>query len=210
MFRLTNKEPLDLYERRHNIGHKFWKEDGWIEQPYFRKMLHFALKHSENRLYQSADQSMHWVTVPIARMLHMIEWVDYILTVWPDTPVDYFQNYEKYLLKVTVPTNMKEVQYYRARGSKAEDTRLQKKMEMLKRKREYFRRMPVKTFFEFVKKRSDEYDIEGQKSSYDFKTTMNDHICDFREWGDTVNLMDDILGNQYKDKLGYGKEDAIQ
>jgi hypothetical protein len=210
MFRLTNKEPLDLYERRHNIGHTLWKEDGWIEQPYFRKMLHFALKHSENRLYQSADQSMHWVTTPIARMLHMIEWVDYILTIWPDTPVDYFQNYEKYLLKVTVPTNMKDVQYYRSRTSITEDTWLQTKMEMLKRKREYFRRMPVKTFFEFVKKRSDEYDIEGHKSSYDFKTTMNDHICDFREWGDTVNLMDDILGNQYKDKIGYGKEDAIQ
>jgi hypothetical protein len=104
---------------------------------------------------------------------------------------------------------MKEVQYYRSSGIDQEQW-LETKMAMLKRKREYFRRMPVKTFFEFVKKRSDEYDIEGHKSSYDFKTTMNDHICDFREWGDTVNLMDDILGNQYRDNLSYGKVDAIQ
>ena len=78
LFRLTNKCPLDLYERRHNIGDPFWKEDGMVEKPYFRKMLHFALKHSQDRLEASGDQTMEFVTVPIERMLHRIKWVNYI------------------------------------------------------------------------------------------------------------------------------------
>ena len=100
LFRITNKYPLDLYERRHNIGDPFWKEGGMIEKPYFRKMLHFALKHSQDRLEASGDQTMQFVTVPIERMLHMIKWVNYILSVWPDTPIDYFQTYEEYLLLI--------------------------------------------------------------------------------------------------------------
>ena len=103
LFRLTNKCPLDLYERRHNIGDPFWKEGGMVEKPYFRKMLHFALKHSQDRLEASGDQTMEFVTVPIERVLHIIRWVNYILSVWPDTPIDYFQTYEEYLLLVRVP-----------------------------------------------------------------------------------------------------------
>jgi len=216
IFRLTNKEPLDLYERRHNIGDTFWKENGWIEQPYFRKMLHFALKHAEDRLAASGDQSMEWVTAPIERMIHMSDWVRYILYVWPDTPVDYFQSYEKYLLKVNVPVEMGKINYYRGRLNESNNY-IETKMNMIRRKKEYFGRMPVKTFFEFVKKRSDEYDIEGHKSSYDFNHRMDEHMCEMREWTDTVNLMDDILGNQYKDQINYDagaatghEEDKIQ
>jgi len=94
LFRLTNKNPLDLYERRHNIGDPFWKEGGMVEKPFFRKMLHFALKHSQDRLEASGDQTMEFVTAPIERVLHIIKWVNYILSVRPDTPIDYFQTYQ--------------------------------------------------------------------------------------------------------------------
>ena len=66
---LIPKQPRS--DRFHHANDSFrsllycWKENGWIEQPYFRKMLHFALKHSEDRLAASDDQSMAWVTAPI-------------------------------------------------------------------------------------------------------------------------------------------------
>jgi len=196
MFRLCEKEPLDLYERRHNIGDPFWKPDGLVEKPYFRKMLHLALKHSENRLYQSGDQTMEWVTAPIARMLHIIKWVNYILTVWPDAPIDYFQTYEEYLMVVDVPSEMKDMNYYRGRGAYHDGDWIEAQVKMVERKKKYLKQIPVKTFFEFVKKRAEEYSAESSHSSYDFDSEMDAYTCSFREWGDTISLLDDIIGSQ--------------
>jgi hypothetical protein len=195
LFRLLKKEPLGLYERRHNIGDNFWKPDGLVEKPYFRKMLHLALEHSENRLYQSAEETMEWVTAPIARMLHMIKWVDYILTVWPDTPIDYFQTYEKHLMLIKAPSEIKDMGYYRNRGAYQESDWIEARVKMVERKKTYLKQIPVKTFFEFVKKRAEEYKAEITHSSYDFDSNMQSHICHFREWEDTISLLDDIIGS---------------
>jgi hypothetical protein len=197
LFRLTNKNPLDLYERRHNIGDPFWKEGGMIEKPYFRKMLHFALKHSQDRLEASGDQTMEFVTVPIERMLHMIKWVNYILSVWPDTPIDYFQTYEEYLLMLKVPSPMKDMGYYRSRGAYNQSEWLENQAKMVEVKKKYLKQMPVKTFFEFVRKRAEEHKAENHNSSYDFDTQMHSHMGYFREWTDTISLLDDIIGTQH-------------
>ena len=202
LFRLTNKCPLDLYERRHNIGDPFWKEGGMIEKPYFRKMLHFALKHSQDRLEASGDQTMEFVTVPIERMLHMIKWVNYILSVWPDTPIDYFQTYEEYLMLVRVPQTMKDMDYYRSRGAYNRSDWLENQSKMVEIKKKYLRQMPVKTFFEIIKKRAEEYNAENSHSSYDFESDMHSHMAYFREWTDTMSLLDDIIGSQALEGTG--------
>ena len=202
LFRLTNKCPLDLYERRHNIGDPFWKEGGMIEKPFFRKMLHFALKHSQDRLEASGDQTMEFVTVPIERMLHMVKWVNYILSVWPDTPIDYFQTYEEYLLTVRVPSAMKDMDYYRSRGAYNRSEWLENQSKMVEIKKKYLRQMPVKTFFEIIKKRAEEYKAEDHQSSYDFQSEMHSHMAYFREWTDTINLLDDIIGSQALEGTG--------
>ena len=202
LFRLTNKCPLDLYERRHNIGDPFWKEGGMIEKPYFRKMLHFALKHSQDRLEASGDQTMEFVTVPIERMLHMIKWVNYILSVWPDTPIDHFQTYEEYLMLVRVPSAMKDMDYYRSRGAYNRSEWLENQSKMVEIKKKYLRQMPVKTFFEIIKKKAEEYKAEDHHSSYDFQSEMNSHMYYFREWTDTMSLLDDIIGSQALEGTG--------
>ena len=196
LFRLTNKNPLDLYERRHNIGDPFWKERGMVEKPFFRKMLHFALKHSQDRLEASSDQTMEFVTAPIERMLHIIKWVNYILSVWPDTPIDYFQTYEEYLLLIRVPSPMKDMSYYRSRGAYNRSEWLENQSKMVEIKKKYLRQMPVKTFFEIIRKRAEEYNAENNHSSYDFESQMHSHMAYFREWTDTISLLDDIIGSQ--------------
>ena len=196
LFRLTNKCPLDLYERRHNIGDPFWKEGGMVEKPYFRKMLHFALKHSQDRLEASGDQTMEFVIVPIERVLHLIRWVNYILSVWPDTPIDYFQTYEEYLMLVRVPSPMKDMDYYRSRGAYNRSDWLENQSKMVEIKKKYLRQMPVKTFFEIIRKRAEEYNAENSHSSYDFQSEMHSHMAYFREWTDTMSLLDDIIGSQ--------------
>jgi hypothetical protein len=197
LFRLTNKNPLDLYERRHNIGDPFWKEGGMIEKPYFRKMLHFALKHSQDRLEASGDQTKEFVTVPIERMLHMVKWVNYILSVWPDTPIDYFQTYEEYLLLIKVPSPIKDMGYYRSRGAYERSEWLEAQAKIVEKKKKYLRQMPVKTFFEFIRKAAEEHNAQDHHSSYDFDTQMHSHMGYFREWTDTISLLDDIIGTQH-------------
>ena len=202
LFRLTNKNPLDLYERRHNIGDPFWKEGGMVEKPFFRKMLHFALKHSQDRLEASGDQTMEFVTAPIERVLHIIKWVNYILSVWPDTPIDYFQTYEEYLLLVRVPSPMKDMDYYRSRGAYSRSEWLENQSKMVDIKKKYLRQMPVKTFFEIIRKRAEEYNAENSHSSYDFESQMHSHMAYFREWTDTMSLLDDIIGSQALEGTG--------
>ena len=196
LFRLTNKCPLDLYERRHNIGDPFWKEGGMIEKPFFRKMLHFALKHSQDRLEASGDQTMEFVTVPIERTLHLIRWVNYILSVWPDTPIDHFQTYEEYLMLIRVPSAMKDMDYYRSRGEYNRSEWLESQGKMVEIKKKYLKQMPVKTFFEIIKKRAEEYKAENDHSSYEFESQLHAHMAYFREWTDTMSLLDDIIGSQ--------------
>ena len=207
LFRLTNKCPLDLYERRHNIGDPFWKEDGMVEKPYFRKMLHFALKHSQDRLEASGDQTMEFVTVPIERTLHMINWVNYILSVWPDTPIDHFQTYEEYLMLVRVPSAMKDMDYYRSRGAYNRSEWLENQSKMVEIKKKYLRQMPVKTFFEIIKKRAEEYKAENDHSSYEFESHLHAHMAYFREWTDTMSLLDDIIGSQALEGTGTTSRD---
>ena len=202
LFRLTNKCPLDLYERRHNIGDPFWKEDGMIEKPFFRKMLHFALKHSQDRLEESGGQTMEFVTVPIERTFHMISWVNYILSVWPDTPIDHFQTYEEYLMLVRVPSAMKDMDYYRSRGAYNRSEWLENQSKMVEIKKKYLRQMPVKTFFEIIKKRAEEYKAENDHSSYEFESQLHAHMAYFREWTDTMSLLDDIIGSQALEGTG--------
>ena len=197
LFRLTNKNPLDLYERRHNIGDPFWKKGGMVDKPYFRKMLHFALKHSQDRLEASDDQTMEFVTVPIERMLHMIRWVNYILSVWPDTPIDYFQTYEKYLLLIRIPSPIKDMGYYRSRGAYERSEWLEAQAQIVEKKKKYLKQMPVKTFFEFIRKEAEEHNAKPGNISYDFDTQMHSHMAYFREWTDTISLLDDIIGTQH-------------
>jgi len=196
LFRLRNSVPLDLNERRHNIGHVLWKPDGWIEQPFFRKMLHKALESANKRLEESDNKSMHWVTSPIERVHHLIRWIDYVLDVWPDTPVDYFQSYEQYFYTLSVPPRMQDIGYYRYANTE------EIVMEIASKKREYFGRMPVKTFLESMKKYSEQRAKEAEEntnySSYDYETRMSRKVWDFREWTDTVNMLDSVIRSQYE------------
>jgi len=130
-------------------------------------------------------------------MLHMIKWVNYILSVWPDTPIDYFQTYEEYLLVIRVPSPIKDMGYYRSRGAYQESEWLEAQAKIVEKKKEYLRQMPVKTFFEIIKKRAEEHNAENHNSSYDFDSKMHAHTCYFREWTDTISLLDDIIGSQH-------------
>jgi hypothetical protein len=171
-------------------------------------MLHFALKHTQDRLEASSDQTMEFVTVPIERVLHLIRWVNYILSVWPDTPIDYFQTYEEYLLLVRVPSAMKDMDYYRSRGAYNRSEWLENQSKMVEIKKKYLRQMPVKTFFEIIKKRAEEYNAENSHSSYDFESDMHSHMAYFREWTDTMSLLDDIIGSQALEGTGTASRDV--
>ena len=188
LFRLNHTQCRTLYERRHNIGHVLWKEKGWIDQPFFRRLLHDAMESVETRLRHSQDQTKAFVVVPIMKLDHLIKWIEAVLDVWPDTPVDYFKNYQEALENVCTP--------WLSRGYHNEESN-----GVLMMTRHYLSRMPVKTFFEYVKKtyeqasrdsrRKDElYDREHPRHYNRESETMRFVM---HEFDDTVSMLKDVM-----------------
>jgi len=103
---------------------------------------------------------------------------------------------------VRVPSAMKDMDYYRSRGAYNRSEWLENQSKMVEIKKKYLRQMPVKTFFEIIKKRAEEYKAEDHQSSYDFQSEMHSHMAYFREWTDTMSLLDDIIGSQALEGTG--------
>ena len=188
LFRLNHTQCRTLYERRHNIGHVLWKEKGWIDQPFFRRLLHDAMESTETRLKHSQNETKSFVVVEIMKLDHFIKWIEAVLDVWPDTPVDYFKNYQEALENVCTP--------WLSRGYHNEESN-----GVLMMTRHYLSRMPVKTFFEYVKKtyeqasrdsrRKDElYDREHPRHYNRESETMRFVM---HEFDDTVNMLKDVM-----------------
>ena len=190
LFRLNHTQCRTLYERRHNIGHVLWKEKGWIDQPYFRRLLHAAMESTETRFRHSQDQTKAFVVVEIMKLDHLIKWIEAVLDVWPDTPVDYFKNYQEALENVCVP--------WISRGYHNED-----RDQILMMTRHYLSRMPVKTFFEYVKKtyeqmsrdsrqRVDElYDRGEHPRHYNRESETMRFVM--HEFDDTISMLKDVM-----------------
>ena len=192
LFRLFHSVPLDLNERRHNIAHVIWKPDGLIEKPFFRKLMHKAIESSNRRLKESNNKSMHWVTSPIERVYHLLQWMEYVLEIWPDTPFDYFQTYEEDFYLLSPPRSMRMDSYQRTIFDNGDWQKIEQQ------KISYFNRMPVKTFLESVRKYGRQYQEDANESSsyYNYETRMSAKVFDFRDWNDTVNMIDSIVRTQ--------------
>ena len=87
--------------------------------------------------------------------------------------------------------------YYRSRGAYQESEWLEAQAKIVEKKKKYLRQMPVKTFFEFIRKEAEEHNAKDHHSSYDFDSQMHSHMGYFREWTDTISLLDDIIGTQH-------------
>ena len=190
LFRLNHTQCRTLYERRHNIGHVLWKEKGWIDQPFFRRLLHDAMESTETRLRHSQNETKSFVVVEIKKLDHLIRWIEAVLDVWPDTPVDYFKNYQEALENVCVP--------WISRGYHDEQ-----RDAVLMMTRHYLSRMPVKTFFEYVKKtyeqasrdarfEKDELYNRGEQSRFYNRESETMRFV-MHEFDDTVSMLKDVM-----------------
>ena len=191
LFRLNHTQCRTLYERRHNIGHVLWKEKGWIEQPFFRRLLHDAMESTETRLKHSQNETKSFVVVEIMKLDHLIKWIEAVLDVWPDTPVDYFKNYQEALENVCTPWISRGVHNNEERDA------------ILMMTRHYLSRMPVKTFFEYVKKTYEQMsrDAKRQKDElYDrgehprfYNRESETMRFVMHEFDDTINMLKDVM-----------------
>jgi len=196
LYRLTQKDCRTLYERRHNIGHALWKEKGWIEQPFFRKLLHETMESVETRHKHSHNRSQNFVVVPIRQLVHFIDWIDHILDIWPDTPVDYFKNYQEDLMNTSVPW----FNSWFVRGSRTQE--VNKEVWL------YLRRMPVKTLFEYIRKnyqdtrpkRPDELYGRGRRDN-DWQADRESHAFRLGEFNDTVGMLAGVMEDRLRKEI---------
>jgi hypothetical protein len=121
---------------------------------------------------------------------HLIKWIEAVLDVWPDTPVDYFKNYQEALENVCTP--------WVTRGHNSEE-----RDAVLMMTRHYLSRMPVKTFFEYVKKTYEQMsrDAKRQKDElYDrgehprhYHRESETMRFVMHEFDDTINMLKDVM-----------------
>ena len=203
LYRLHNKECMTLYERRHNISHPLWKKDGWIEQPFFRRLLHLTLKDLELRMENSQEESKDFVVIPLEQMSHFIQWIHYVLRIWPDTPVDYFQNYYKYLMEVQVPYQV---------GHTLKESTDPRDRFVTSNGEAYLGRMPVKTFLEYVRKvQEEQMEIAKKRDEitnyYKIKGRWG---FEPREWNDTIGMLRDVMNAYYNRNQRFGELDKAK
>jgi hypothetical protein len=121
---------------------------------------------------------------------HLIKWMEAVLDVWPDTPVDYFKNYQEALENVQIP--------WLSRGYHNEE-----RDAVIMMTRHYLSRMPVKTFFEYVKKTYEQMsrDAKRQKDELYDKGEHPRHYHResetmrfvMHEFDDTVSMLKDVM-----------------
>ena len=203
LYRLHNKECMTLYERRHNISHPLWKKDGWIEQPFFRRLLHLTLKDLELRMENSQEESKDFVVIPLEQMSHFIQWIHYVLRIWPDTPVDYFQNYYKYLMEVQVPWQV---------GQTVKESTDPRDRFVTGNGEAYLGRMPVKTFLEYIRKiQEEQMEIAKKRDEitnyYKIKGRWG---FEPREWNDTIGMLRDVMNAYYNRNQRFGELDKAK
>jgi hypothetical protein len=135
--------------------------------------------------------------VPIRQLLHFINWIDHILDIWPDTPVDYFKNYQEDLMNTSVPW----FNSWFVRGSRTE--------EVNKEVWQYLKRMPVKTLFEYIRKnyqdtrpkRPDDLYDRGRRDHHDWQADRESHSFRLGEFNDTVGMLAGVMEDRLRKEL---------
>ena len=152
-----------------------------IEYQYVERMLHvlntpFFRKWMQQELQQSVDafsnpECKHVTDVRrgLKRVQKLAENMLHIQRIWPDCPVDYYQNNIDNLL-----------------GTAFRHTSTDKAYEWL---REH---MPVGSFFTMLSK----FQEQQEEREYNWDRKINCFVHRFRDWDDTCSMLSKILNNQ--------------
>jgi PcfJ-like protein len=142
-----------------------------LNTPYFRKWIQEELQLSTTAYNNPNCRYQREVKCGVKRIMQLAENILHVQRIWPDCPVDYYQNHMFDLLAT------------RFRNFSCDKT-----AEWL---RQY---MPVASFFGMLAKFHEKQEATNTKHSW--SVDMNCHVYYFTDWNDTLSMLSRILDNQ--------------
>jgi hypothetical protein len=135
-----------------------------INKPFFKKRID-KIQSEIDELFKTATNK-NLVTYPWDSAIRLVKNISYIVNIWPDCPIDYFQTYVEFLGKLDKFSwhNLSDASIHWLREN-----------------------MPVATFFNFIKKRTDELIAENKFAN---STVTFDLMCD------TISMLNSVLRSQ--------------
>lgn len=142
-----------------------------LSKPFFRKWIQKELQSCVDEFNNPDCKFRQNVRRGLKRILKLAENMLHIQRIWPDCPLDYYQNNIDNLLKT--------------RFRHTASDRINKWL------REH---MPVGSFFTMLGKFQEQKSLD--ESKYSFESGLDCHVHSFNDWNDTCSMLARILDNK--------------
>lgn len=143
-----------------------------LNTPFFRKWMQQELNTCIQNYNDPTNRKHRDVRRGFMRVLKLAECVNYVNTIWPNCPVDYFQQYMDQLMKLQLRDRNSEIT------------------------RQWLRQhMPVASFFKIVDKYCEEQSKDKPITRASYSDTTGYEILWFSDWNDTLSMISRILNN---------------
>jgi hypothetical protein len=144
-----------------------------VGTPFFRKWIQSQCDEAIAMFNNPENNLFRKITQPWNRIEKLVEAIDYVNRIWPDCPVDFYQNHIEYLIGTRLD---------RCVGEKTK-TWLRTHMQ------------PASFFNIFKKNCEDQINDKSSSLSYYTNTETGKLTFYFSEWNDTLSMLDDVLNN---------------
>jgi hypothetical protein len=148
-----------------------------IDTPFFRKWIQSKCSESIERYQDPHTNKMCLIEQPFNQLVYLFERITYIYSIWPDCPLDYYQNNLDVLMGTDLEIN-------RTSGTKATQW--------------LGKHMPVASFFTMLNKWYEATTAEANSSEkhWAYKSTVGLHVYRFRDLSDTLSMLNQVLVHQ--------------
>jgi hypothetical protein len=148
-----------------------------INTPFFRKWIQSKCNAAIEQYENKDTNKMCLIEQPFKQLAHLFDRITYIHSIWPDCPLDYYQNNLDVLMGTDLEIN-------RASGTRA--------IKWLGT------HMSVASFFTMLSKWYVTTTEEANSSErhWAYKSTVGLHVYLFRDLSDTLSMLNQVLVNQ--------------
>lgn len=143
--------------------------DVW-NTPYFRKWMQQQLNECIDKFNDLENKESVFIKRGFKKILRLAVAINYVKTIWPDCPIDYFQQYLDELMCVRTHDSCNKVSAEWLRAN-----------------------MPVKSFFQILNKH---YQNQLEKERYhSMSSDLGIRYINFYDWNDTISMIHTIITN---------------
>ena len=156
-----------------------------LNTPYFRKYIQFNLDEIKRKFNDPATESKKEIIDLWESLIETFCNIHHVYSVWPDAPIDYYQQHINLLEKVHFSRDIDMSIIFSDNTGNSREEAIKAAMEWIQRY------VKPATFFNFLNKRHEEVKSNSSERRY---YSYNGRFP-FNDWEDTVLMLADVLRN---------------